>query len=96
MHPYAAADSFINADPKSRTSSKVESGSALPVPSRPSTTSNGKKQATMGHFQGSWRKKFQILCYEIEARVGFAQTQDLNQLATALGQGQRSSGPNLS
>lgn len=32
MHPYAAADTFIKADPKSRTSSKVESGSALPVP----------------------------------------------------------------
>lgn len=50
----------------------------------------------MGHFQGSWRKKFQILCSETEARVGFAQNPDLNQLATALGQGQRSGGPNLS
>lgn len=50
----------------------------------------------MGHFQFSWRKKFQILCSETEAEVGFAQNQDLNQLATSLGQGQRSGGPNLS
>lgn len=34
--------------------------------------------------------KFQILFSETEAGVGFAQNQDLNQLATALGQGQRS------